>query len=279
MLLASYRLLVINSFITPFRVLLLILLAGLFGCSDYQQVLNSDDQEKKFQKGKEYYNNEDYQKALTLFDDILSYYRGSERGQQIAYYHAYCHFGVGSYRVAAFRFKSYYESYSRSEKAEDALFMHAFCLYKQSPRVELDQKMTRKAIDAFELFIEKFPNSERIPECNNHLDDLADKLERKAYQKAYIWYKILDYKAAITAFNNLLEKYPAIENREKVEYLIVDSYWKVSEKSVQSKKEERYRTTLQKAKDFLNTYPASKYKQDVTEIRNQVSEELVRYNS
>ena len=252
---------------------------GLGSCNEYQQVLNSDDPEKKFEKGKEYYNNEEYQQALTLFDDILSYYRGSQRGKKVAYYHAYSHFGVGSYKVAAFRFKSYYKSYGRSEKAEDALYMNAFCLYKQSPRVELDQQMTQKALDAFKLFLEKFPNSDRIPECNKYMDKLRDKLKQKAYEKARLWYQILDYKAAITAFDNLLDQYPALENRAEVEYLIIDSYWKVSEKSVQSKKEARYRTTLTKAEDFLQTHPNSEYEDEVTEIAEKVQEALDRYNS
>lgn len=249
------------------------------GCSEYQKVLNSDDKEKKFKKAKEYYNNDEFQKALTLFDDIRTYYRGTERGQKIAYYYAYCHYGVGSYKVAAFRFKGYYESYSRSDKAEDALYMHAFCLYKQSPRVELYQKPTREAISAFKLFLDKYPNSDRVQECKKYIDKLQSKLKRKAFEKARLWYKILDYKAAITSLKNLLNEYPSIKNREQVEFLILDSYWHVAERSVISKKEERYKKTVQRAKDFLETYPASKHKEAVKKILNQAKESLSRYNT
>lgn len=268
-----------NQLRQPITYLAFLMLIFTYGCSEYQQVLNSKDNEKKFQKAKEYYNNDEFQKALTLFDDIRTYYRGTERGQKIAYYFAYCQYGVGSFRVAAFRFKSYYESYSRSDKAEDALYMHAFCLYKQSPRIELYQKPTKEAISAFKLFLDKYPNSDRVPECNKYMDKLEAKLRRKAFEKAKLWYKILDYKAAITSLKNLLDKYPSIENREKVEFLIVDSYWQVAEKSVISKKEERYKKTFQKAKDFLETYPASKHKEAVEKIRNQAQENLSRYNT
>jgi outer membrane protein assembly factor BamD len=272
----NYRKSQLRQSITYLAFLMLIV---IWGCSEYQQVLNSKDNEKKFQKAKEYYNNDEFQKALTLFDDIRTYYRGTERGQKIAYYFAYCQYGVGAFRVAAFRFKSYYESYSRSDKAEDALYMHAFCLYKQSPRIELYQKPTKEAISAFKLFLDKYPNSDRVPECNKYMDKLEAKLRRKAFEKAKLWYKILDYKAAITSLKNLLDKYPSIENREKVEFLIVDSYWQVAEKSVISKKEERYKKTFQKAKDFLETYPASKHKEAVEKIRNQAQENLSRYNT
>lgn len=263
----------------PITYLAFLMLIVIWGCSEYQQVLNSKDNEKKFQKAKEYYNNDEFQKALTLFDDIRTHYRGTERGQKIAYYYAYCHYGVGSFRVAAFRFKTYYESYSRSDKAEDALYMHAFCLYKQSPRVELYQKPTQKAISAFKLFLDKFPNSDRVEACNKYMDKLKIKLKQKAFEKAKLWYQILDYKAAITSLENLLNEYPSIEKREKVEFLILDSYWHIAERSVISKKEERYRTTFQKAEDFLETYPASKHKEAVKKIRNQAQESLSRYNT
>ena len=248
-------------------------------CSGYQKLLNSDNYEKKYKEAKKYYNQEDYQKAIPLFDDLISYYRGSQKGKKIAYYYSYCHYGIGSYKVAAFRFKNYYKTYSRSEKAEDALYMHAYCLYLQSPPVELDQGTTKKAINAFQLFIKKYPGSDKIDKCNKYLDKLRAKLKKKAYQRAYLWYKILDYKAAVTAFNNLLERYPAIDNRKKVEYLIVESRYKVAQKSVQSKKEERLRKTLQACREFLQRYPQSKYVEDTKDIKNKVQEDLQKYES
>ncbi len=269
----------LNTYIKP---LLLPLLMGLLfivsGCSEYQQVLKSNDPEKKLKLAKKLYKEEEYEKALPLFSDVTNYYRGTKKGKKVLYWYANCHYGVGSYKVAAFRFKNYYQTYRQSDKAEEALYMHAYCLYLQSPRVELVQKNTRKAIKAFKLFITRYPNSEKVSKCNQFIDELRGKIKEKAYKKAYLWYKIYDFKAAITAFNNLLEKYPDIKQREKVEFLILKSRYKVAEKSIQSKKRERYNRTLRAYKEFADKYPNSEYLDEAKDIRDQTKSALKQLN-
>lgn len=248
------------------------------GCSEYQQVLKSQDEEKKLKFAKKYYNKEEYQKALPLFDDIIGFYRGTQKGKKILYYYAKCHFGVESYKVAAFRFKNYYETYTQSDKAEEALYMHAYCLYLQSPRVELEQENTRKAIKAFKRFVAKFPQSDKISKCNKFIDELRGKIKRKAYKRAYLWYKIYDYKAAITAFNNLMQQYPGIENREKIEFLIFKSQYKVAEKSVQSKKRNRYNKALENYQTFKSRYPDSEYMDEAQDLAEDTKKALNSLN-
>ncbi len=248
------------------------------GCSEYQQVLKGNDEEKKLKLAKKFYKKEEYQKALPLFDDVISFYRGTQKGRKILYYHAKCHYGVESYKVAAFRFKNYYETYQQSDKAEEALYMHAYCLYLQSPRVELEQKNTQKAIKAFKRFVAEFPQSDKIEKCNKFIDELRGKIKRKAYKRAYLWYKIYDFKAAITAFNNLLEQYPGIDNREKVEFLLFKSQFKVAENSVQSKKRERYEKALEKFRNFKSRYKDSEYMDEARDMAEETKEALNSLN-
>lgn len=249
------------------------------GCGNYQKVLKGDKPEKKYELAKKLYDNEKYEKALPLFDDVLNYYRGSDKGRRILFYHAKSHYGIGSYKVAAFRFKNYYQTYSQSDKAEEALYMHAYCLYLQSPPVELDQDNTKKAINAFKTFITNYPESDKVSKANESIDELREKLKQKAYNRAYLWFKIYDYKAAITAFDNLLEDYPAIDNREKVEFLILKSRFKVAEKSVQAKKQSRYRKTVEKFRQFKGRYPDSKYLEEAKEIAKDSKKALKSLNS
>lgn len=246
-------------------------------CSEYQQVLNGDDMEKKYQVAKEYYNNEEYQKAAPLFDDLLRYYRGTPKGEKIAFYYAYCQYGIDSYKVAAFRFKNYYETYPNSDKAEEALYMHAYCLFLQSPRIELDQEPTKKAINAFQVFIDEFPESDRIPDCNEYIDQLRSKIRKKAYNKAGLWYQILDYKAAIVEFQNLLDEYPTIQYKEEIRFKLLKSHFKVAEKSVQSKKQERLEETLERYNQFVERYPNSGFMDEAKEIREQTKVALKKY--
>ena len=68
---------------TKKRLLIVYLVLLLTGCSEYQQLLKSNDPELKYQKALVYFNDEQYVKAQTLLDEVTSYYRGTERSQDV----------------------------------------------------------------------------------------------------------------------------------------------------------------------------------------------------
>ena len=78
--------------------------------------------------------------------------------------------------------------------------MTAYCYYLDSPDLTLDQASTYKAIENLQLFINLYPKSERVNECNQLIDKLRNKLETKSFLNAKLYFKIGDYKAAIFAF-------------------------------------------------------------------------------
>ncbi|MDZ7849153.1 MAG: hypothetical protein U5L96_21880 [Owenweeksia sp.] len=47
-------------------------LISLSACSEYQRVLKSTDSEYKFAKAKEYFEDEKYNKAYPIFDELLT---------------------------------------------------------------------------------------------------------------------------------------------------------------------------------------------------------------
>ena len=50
-------------------------------------------------------------------------------------------------------FKGFLEVFPNSSKAEEIAYMHAYCFYMQSPKVELEQTNTAKAIGMMQTFI------------------------------------------------------------------------------------------------------------------------------
>ncbi len=55
--------------------------------------------------------------------------------------------------------------YQNSRFIEEATYMEAYCYYLQSPRPELDQDPQTQALDAFRLYMIRFPRSPKITEC------------------------------------------------------------------------------------------------------------------
>ena len=58
----------------------------LTSCGEYQQLLKSRDPEVKYQAALRYFNDKQYVKAQTLLDDVSSYYKGTERSEDILAY-------------------------------------------------------------------------------------------------------------------------------------------------------------------------------------------------
>lgn len=247
---------------------------SLLSCNSYNKLLKSDNLKLKAEKAKYYYNKQDFVKALPLFEELVSVHKGTNEVEEIYYHYAYCFYGQGEYLMASYHFKNFVTTFPKSKFSEECHYMYAYCYYLQSPYYTLDQSETQKAINAFQLFINTYPNSERVKDCNVSIDKLRRKLEMKAYIGAELYYKTGDYKAATIALKNLLKDYPDTEDREKAYFLILKSHYLLAKESISAKKEERLNATLTAYLDFVDKFSSSTYLKDAEKIYETSLESL-----
>lgn len=231
----------------------------LAGCSEYNKVLKSSDVEYKYTKAKEYYNEGEYSKALSLFDELGTLFRGSARSQEVQFYIADCHYHIRDYYFANYYYKNFANTYPASPKSEVALFRSAYCSYLNSPVSSLDQTETKQAIDEFQLFLNRYPNTDLKDSTNTMIDELRGKLERKAFDNAKLYYLTEDYKSATIALENMNKDFPDSPHREEIEFLIVKSSYELAMNSIASKKEERLNATIENYHRFVDNFQDSKY--------------------
>jgi len=237
--------------------ILLVLSLGIGACSSYTKLLKSPDLEKKYTAAIAYYKKKDYSKAGQLFDELLVAFKGDERFQEIYFYYSYCKYANQELITASYHFKNFYESFPTSEKAEEALYMHVYCDYLESYPYFLDPSVTRMAMDNIQLFINIYPMSPRVADCNKYLDELRGRLRKKSLASARLYLKMQDYQAAILAFNNTMKDYPELENKDEVESTLVKCQFLLADNSVDSKKAERYRDVKPMMEDFERRYTKS----------------------
>ena len=240
-------------------------------CGEYNSVLKSTDYGYKFAKAKEYYRNLDYHKAVPLFDELLTRYRGQDSSEIVYYYYAYSYYGMGDLVTASFHFKNFTETFYNSDHLEECYFMHALCEYKISLPYYLDQTSTYNAIEKLQLFINLFPNSTRIPECNKYIDELRQKLQKKSYESALLFYRMGEYVSAVTAFKNTIRDYPDLTNLEEAQFMVVKSAYMLAKNSVRDKQKERYENVL---KEFENVDKGSKFYSEAVDYRDKSIEAL-----
>ena len=203
-----------------FSGLFIALLLVLGSCkSKYEKLRASNDNGKKFQEAKNLYNKKEYTKALGLFDDIAPKYRGQSSAAELFYLQAMTNYKLKDYTSAAYLFKQFAETFPSDAKAEESRFLTAYCYYLDSPNFSLDQENTQKAIEKLQLFINLYPNSERVAEANKLVQNLHERLEEKSYANSKLYLTIGYYQAAVISFGNTLRDYPDTKYAEEIEYL------------------------------------------------------------
>jgi len=236
-----------------------LILIGFSSCGRFQKLLKSNDYEEKYAMALEFYENEEYNKTLQLFDQISPIYRGTDKAQNIEFLYAMSHFNQKDYILANYYFKRYYQSYPKTEKAEEALFMTAYSNYLDSPRSSLDQSTTVDAIQEMKLFISRFPESSRVEEARSLIKEMESRLELKAFEMAKLYFKMSDYKASIASLKAFIKQYQLSEYHEEALFLIIQSNYEYAMNSIAARQEERFSEVSEAYIDFISQFPESKY--------------------
>lgn len=244
------------------------------GCGKYQRVLKSNDFDKKFDMATLLYDNGKYQKAFPLFEELITVFRGTSRAEDVYYYYAYCNYHMGDFMLAGYHFDNFVRTFPRSIRAEDAQFMNAKCYFLDSPEPSLDQTSTYKAVDELQLFINKYPESPKVDECNDLIDRLRFKLETKSYNSAKLYYRLGEYKAAIFALRNTLSEFPDTKFREEISFMILRSSYLLADNSIDEKKIERFNQAIRECNEFVERYPRSKNLKEAENIKGDCKREL-----
>ncbi|MBK8847634.1 MAG: outer membrane protein assembly factor BamD [Bacteroidetes bacterium] len=251
-----------------FQIILLLTLSVVFlsGCSKFKKIQKSADMDKKYEAAVAYYNNKEYYKALMLMEELVTIYRGSSKGEMALYYFAKSYYKTDDLISAAYYFETFTKTYGNSPFAEECAYLIAYCNYLQSPKSSLDQESSYEAIRQFQLFINHYPNSSYIKECNAHIDELYAKLEEKEFNSALMYYKMQDYKASIVALSNIIKDHPQTANKQQCLYLIAKSSYIYAFKSIETKQKERFEAALGNCKQYLENFPDGKENAEVKEL-------------
>jgi outer membrane protein assembly factor BamD len=244
---------------SPFA-LVSFLLIFLFstGCSEFQKIQKSNDQDMKYQAALKYYQSKDYNKAGLLFEELIPLIRGTKESELAQFYYAYTQYHQGMYEMSKHYFQQFYQTFSRSEFAEEAMYMYAYSLYRNSPAYNLDQTNTYEALDAMQMYINAFPNTERAIKASELIAEMRGKLERKAFENALLYSKTDNYKAAIIALVNFQREFPDSEYDERAAYLKVVNAYQLAKSSTADKEIERYQDTIEYYENFIDRYSGSK---------------------
>lgn len=250
----------------------------LNGCGEYEKLLKSRDFQKKYEVGVQYYEEGEYARAGTLFDQVANIFRGTTKADTVKYYQAKSYYGQRDYMMAGYYFSELSSTYASSVYLEEADFMVGYCFYKRSPRPELDQATTYQAITYMQMFMAKYPGSERIEEAQGIITEMSDKLVEKSFISARLYYDLGYYKSAILALRNSLIEYPDTRFREELMFLILKSSYLLADKSIPSLQRERFQATVDEYLSFIGEFPEGSHTREANRMYDASSKFLENTN-
>ena len=244
--------------------------------SQYELLLNSNDVDAKYKAAFEYFNNKKYSKSASLFESLSVLTEGTEKDDTVKYYWGLSNYNGKDYYTAETNFEKFIEIYPRSPFASEARYLRLDCLYKQTLRYELDQTPTYKAMNAISEYIVDYPESERLASCRDMLTELGERLDRKAYEAAKLYYKMEDYLASRVAFRNVLKDDSENIFREDILYYTAMSSYKYALLSVPAKQKERYLVFVDDYLNFIGELPQSQYRKELDLVYRKTQKALGR---
>ena len=208
------------------------------------KTLKTNDPDYAYEQALVLYEQEKWKQASDLFSACRHIYMGSPREDSLSFYNAHCKFKDRNYDEAATMLDDFRKKFGRSPFIEDAEGMYALCYFYLSPEPQRDQSGTTQAIIAITEFMSRYPESEKMPEFEEMLQTLTERLMEKSYLNAYTYFKIGKYKSAIVAFKNSLKQYPESPRKEEIMYYTTVAAYRLAANSIESKQMDRYLATL-----------------------------------
>ena len=248
------------------------LVALLFSsCGEYNKLLKSTDYEYKYEAAKNYFAKGQYSRSTTLLNELINILKGTDKGEESLYMLGMSYYNQSDYQLAAQTFTQYYNVYPRGTYTELARFHAGKALYLDTPEPRLDQSGTYSAIQQLQMFMEYFPQSSKREEAQNMIFALQDKLVMKEYLSAKLYYNLgnymgNNYESCVITAQNALKDYPYTNMREELSILILKAKYEMAVYSVEEKKSDRYRETVDEYYAFKNEFPESKYMKDADRI-------------
>lgn len=231
--------------------------------SYYETIMRSSDVDLKYEVAFDYFNKGKYRKSAEIFESLILLMQGLPQEDTVQYYTALSNYKMRDYVTAESNFDKFINVFPRSPFTEEAKFLRIKCLYEGTYRYELDQVPTRKAMTVIGEFMYENPLSSHYDECTAMMDEFKERLDKKSFESAKLYYTIEDFQAAHYALKNVLKENSDNIYREDVLYYTAMASYKYALHSVPEKQKERYLVFIDDYYNLVGEYPESSKRKEL----------------
>jgi outer membrane protein assembly factor BamD len=150
-----------------------------------------------------------YDRAAVEYKDFLATFAGDERSDYAQFRLAESYRLDEQYAVAAVEYRILVNDYGYSEYVDDSFFLEGLCAFNQANRAERDQTKSYDALNRINRFLQLFPTSPRKEEAERALIEIHERLGKKDFLNAKLYYSMRENDAALIYFEKVISAFPA----------------------------------------------------------------------
>lgn len=257
----------------------LIFSLAIISCGEYNKILKSTDYELKYTYAKKYFDERKYGRSITLLEELVPIFKGTSYAEESLFLLAQSFFYDKNYQTSTQYYQTYCNTYPRGEYAELAMFNSAYGMYLDSPDPRLDQTSTFNAIQEFQAFLEKYPQSDKVQLAQDYMFELQEKLAYKELLAARLYYNLgnymgNNYEACVITSREALKNYPFSKYAEEFQILMLRSRFDLAQNSIEERKPIRYRDVIDEYFNYTNMFPQGNYTNEAKKYYQRALREL-----
>ena len=181
-------------------------LVAAWGCSPVPE-LGEATAEEKYEIGKAALEREDYLVAVEALSRVSLESPMHELADDALLGLADAHRATGDFASAEDEYRRLLEDYPRSSLIPEAEYKLGLSFYEQSLPSALDQGMTRRAIEQFERFLMRYPDTQFGADAESMMAELRARLAEKDYQSALLYVKLGSPRSARVYLEAVADEY------------------------------------------------------------------------
>ena len=235
--------------------LILLLLAG---CGNSGRITYDTPQEA-FGKGRALFEEGKYETAVSYFQGVFSFGRTHQWAADAQLYLARAYRANREYLLAANEYERFTRIYRSDSRLAEANYEWALTYYDLSPSSPLDQTDTKRAIQEFQLFMDRFPADTLVNDAQARIVDLRTKLAKKQFETAKLYERRELFEAAALSFEQVFEQYPDTEWAQQALVGAIRTYIAYSDQSISVRQSERLNLAIKNYDRLTQIFENSEY--------------------
>lgn len=202
-----------------------LLLAGLVACAtDEEKPYVEKPPETLYEDALAAMQLKNYPEAARLFDEVERQHPYSQWASKAQLMAAYAYYQNFQYSDASSTLERFIAIHPGHPDIAYAFYMKALCYYEQITDVGRDQTETRKAMDALEDVMRRFPETKYARDASLKMDLARDHLAGKEMEIGRYYQSQQQYIAALGRFRKVIEDYQTTSHTPEALHRLVEVY-------------------------------------------------------